>query len=58
MFARDHGAASKGIEVMGSLILFEAQPAGMAAMSQKFKDMGGQVYVDAERVKESNKSLG
>jgi phosphomethylpyrimidine synthase len=32
--------------------------AGMAAMSEKFKEMGSQVYLDAERVKASNKSLG
>jgi phosphomethylpyrimidine synthase len=30
---------------------------GMAAMSQKFNAMGQQVYVDAEKVKESNKAL-
>jgi phosphomethylpyrimidine synthase len=30
---------------------------GMASMSQKFKDMGEQVYVQAEAVKESNKAL-
>jgi phosphomethylpyrimidine synthase len=30
---------------------------GMAQMSQKFKDMGGNVYLDAEKVKESNKVL-
>jgi phosphomethylpyrimidine synthase len=29
--------------------------AGMDAMSEKFKAMGEQVYVDAEKVKESNK---
>ncbi len=32
--------------------------AGMAEMSDKFRDMGGQVYVDAERVKASNEALG
>ncbi|MFM9848164.1 MAG: phosphomethylpyrimidine synthase ThiC [Hyphomicrobiaceae bacterium] len=32
--------------------------AGMAAMSEKFRDMGGQVYVDAEKVKQSNEALG
>ena len=32
--------------------------AGMAQMSQKFREMGGQVYVDAERVKKSNEALG
>jgi phosphomethylpyrimidine synthase len=31
--------------------------AGMAAMSEKFKALGEQVYVDAETVKESNKAL-
>jgi phosphomethylpyrimidine synthase len=31
--------------------------AGMDEMSEKFKAMGEQVYVDAERVKESNKAL-
>jgi phosphomethylpyrimidine synthase len=30
---------------------------GMAQMSQKFRDMGGEVYVDAEAVKASNKAL-
>jgi phosphomethylpyrimidine synthase len=30
---------------------------GMAAMSEKFKALGEQVYVDAETVKESNKAL-
>jgi phosphomethylpyrimidine synthase len=30
---------------------------GMAAMSEKFKSLGEQVYVDADKVKESNKAL-
>jgi phosphomethylpyrimidine synthase len=30
---------------------------GMRQMSDKFNAMGGQVYVDAEKVKESNKAL-
>ena len=29
----------------------------MATMSKKFMDMGAQVYVDADKVKESNKAL-
>jgi hypothetical protein len=29
----------------------------MERMSEKFRQMGEQVYVDAERVKESNKAL-
>jgi phosphomethylpyrimidine synthase len=32
--------------------------AGMAGMSQKFREMGGQVYVDAEKMKAANKALG
>jgi len=31
--------------------------AGMAEMSQKFRDMGEQLYLDAGKVKESNKAL-
>ena len=31
--------------------------AGMAKMSKKFREMGGEVYVDAERVKKSNEAL-
>ena len=30
---------------------------GMAQMSQKFLDLGAEVYVEADRVKESNKTL-
>jgi hypothetical protein len=30
----------------------------MAQMSKKFRDMGGQVYVDADKVKKSNEALG
>jgi phosphomethylpyrimidine synthase len=32
--------------------------AGMAAMAMKFREMGGEVYVDAEKVKAANKALG
>jgi phosphomethylpyrimidine synthase len=31
--------------------------AGMAEMSAKFREMGGQVYVDAARVKKANEAL-
>ena len=31
--------------------------AGMDEMSEKFKELGNEVYVDAEAVKESNKGL-
>lgn len=32
--------------------------AGMDQMSAKFREMGGQVYVDAARVKKANEALG
>ena len=35
----------------------KAAEAGMKEMSDKFNAMGQQVYVDAEKVKESNKVL-
>jgi phosphomethylpyrimidine synthase len=35
----------------------EKNSSGMARMSAKFKEMGGQVYLDAEKVKESNRVL-
>ncbi|MGB6287750.1 MAG: phosphomethylpyrimidine synthase, partial [Xanthobacteraceae bacterium] len=31
--------------------------AGMASMSKKFRQMGAEVYVDAEKVRDSNKAL-
>jgi phosphomethylpyrimidine synthase len=53
---RDYAAtlndpASVGMSVSGVI------EDGMAQMSQKFKEMGGQVYLDAEKVKESNRVL-
>jgi phosphomethylpyrimidine synthase len=33
------------------------QQQGMAQMSEKFKAMGGEVYVEAEKVRESNRVL-
>jgi phosphomethylpyrimidine synthase len=36
----------------------EAAKQGMKEMSEKFKAMGNEVYVEAEKVKESNRSLG
>ena len=30
----------------------------MAQMSKKFREMGGEVYVDADKVKKSNEALG
>jgi len=53
---RDYAAtlndpASVGMSVSGVI------EDGMAQMSAKFKEMGGQVYLDAEKVKESNRVL-
>jgi len=35
----------------------DAAETGMAEMAKKFRDMGGEVYVDAEAVKASNRVL-
>jgi len=43
-------------EAQGAVSKDEAER-GMAEMSKKFLDMGAQVYVDADKVKESNKAL-
>jgi phosphomethylpyrimidine synthase len=32
--------------------------AGMAEMSKRFRDMGSEVYVDADKVKKANEALG
>ena len=39
------------------LVPFTHGERGMADMSKKFIDMGAQVYVEAGKVKESNKAL-
>jgi phosphomethylpyrimidine synthase len=52
---RDY-AASLGDNEKVALGLDAAQK-GMAEMSEKFNAMGGQVYVDADKVKASNKAL-
>jgi phosphomethylpyrimidine synthase len=53
---RDYAAtlndpAAVGMSISGTI------EDGMAQMSAKFKEMGGQVYLDAEKVKESNRVL-
>jgi phosphomethylpyrimidine synthase len=35
----------------------DAAEKGLAEMSEKFRQMGKEVYVDAKKVKESNKGL-
>ena len=53
---RDYAAtlndpASVGMSVSGTI------EDGMAKMSAKFKEMGNDLYLDAEKVKESNRVL-
>jgi phosphomethylpyrimidine synthase len=49
----------RGVELAQETTVVDpaAAEAGMAEMSAKFREMGGQVYVDAERVKKSNEAL-
>ena len=49
---------SDGVRLAVTLYSPADAEAGMAEMSQRFRDMGGQVYVDAEKVKAANKALG
>jgi phosphomethylpyrimidine synthase len=53
---RDYAAtlndpAAVGMSISGTI------EDGMAQMSAKFKEMGSSVYLDAEKVKESNRVL-
>ena len=55
----DNNATTQVDPASASGLALERQAqAGMEAMSAKFRELGGQVYVDAERVKASNKALG
>ena len=51
-----HGAQEAG-SAAGATGTQKEIEAGMASMSKKFLDMGAEVYVDAEKVKDSNKAL-
>jgi phosphomethylpyrimidine synthase len=48
------GAGAGGTGANGDVLTAEQ---GMAQMAEKFKAMGGEVYVEAEKVKESNRAL-
>jgi len=58
---RDYAATlnEAGVELAQETTVVDpdAAQAGMDQMSAKFREMGGQVYVDAERVKKSNEAL-
>ena len=55
---RDYAAKlnEAGVELAQETTVVDPE-AGMAEMSAMFREMGGQVYVDAERVKKSNEAL-
>jgi phosphomethylpyrimidine synthase len=58
---RDYAATlnEAGVELAQetTVVDLDAAQAGMDQMSAKFREMGGQVYVDADRVKKSNEAL-
>jgi phosphomethylpyrimidine synthase len=59
---RDYAAtlndpAGAGASAAGATGTQKEIEAGMASMSKKFLDMGAEVYVDADKVRESNKAL-
>ena len=53
----DNEKAALGLDAKAGLSAEAVAKAGMKEMSDKFNAMGQQVYVDAEKVKESNKAL-
>jgi phosphomethylpyrimidine synthase len=54
---RDYAATLNDPNSLGTLTQKGVIEDGMKEMSEKFKAMGEQVYVDAAKVKESNKAL-
>jgi len=46
----------RGVELDKATTVIDPE-AGMAEMAAKFRDMGNQVYVEADKVKASNKAL-
>jgi phosphomethylpyrimidine synthase len=50
-------AAARHPEEARSAVSKDEAEKGMAQMSAKFKEMGSNVYLDAEKVKESNRVL-
>jgi phosphomethylpyrimidine synthase len=47
----------RGVELDKATTVVDPE-SGMAEMSARFRDMGGEVYVDADKVKAANKALG
>ena len=55
--ACDYAATLNDPNSLGTLTQKGVIEDGMAQMSEKFRQMGEQAYVDAAKVKESNKAL-
>ena len=53
----DNEKAALGLTTEAGSSADAVAQAGMAQMSEKFRQMGGEVYLDAEKVKESNRAL-
>ncbi len=53
----DNEKAALGLDEEAGLSAEAVAKAGMKGMSEKFRQMGNQVYVEADAVKESNKTL-
>jgi len=53
---RDYAATLNDPSAVGMTISGTIED-GMAQMSKKFREMGEEVYVDADKVKESNRAL-
>jgi phosphomethylpyrimidine synthase len=54
---RDAGSGAPHSEEARSAVSKDGAERGMAQMSEKFKAMGSEVYVEQDAVKESNKAL-
>jgi phosphomethylpyrimidine synthase len=54
---RDYAATLNDPAGAGASAAAATAEAGMAEMSKKFRDMGGEVYVERDAVKASNKVL-
>jgi len=52
---RDYAATLNDPAAVGTSA--DVAEAGMAEMSKKFREMGSEVYVEAEAVRESNRAL-
>jgi phosphomethylpyrimidine synthase len=54
---RDAGSAAPHPEAARSAVSKDEAEKGMAEMSEKFRQMGGEVYIEAEAVTKRNRAL-